>query len=153
MYPLERFNNNYSVCENGHVYGIHGKILGSKSSCGYIQVGLYKNGKINTLLAHRLVWEGCVGPIPEGMQINHKDGDRTNNKIINLEVCTAKENINHSWEELGRISHRRKSVIDTETGVVYDSAIIASKETGINYSTIRAYLNGQKTNKTNLKYI
>ena len=40
---------------------------------------------------HRLVWEAHYGPLPDGMQIHHKDGDKTNNAIENLMAVTPKD--------------------------------------------------------------
>jgi ribosome-binding protein aMBF1 (putative translation factor) len=51
--------------------------------------------------AHRLVYEVFVGPIPEGMQINHKNGIKDDNRPENLEVVTASENKLHAHRVLG----------------------------------------------------
>ncbi len=45
----------------------------------------------NTILVHRLVWEEQFGVIPKGMDIHHKDGNKLNNKIENLECLSRKE--------------------------------------------------------------
>jgi hypothetical protein len=45
---------------------------------------------------HRLLWETFVEPIPEGMVINHKDGDKYNNDLSNLEVVTPSDNALHA---------------------------------------------------------
>lgn len=49
-------------------------------------------------MAHRVIWTWLKGPIPDGMQINHKDLNKQNNRIDNLEVVTADENIQHSYD-------------------------------------------------------
>ena len=43
------------------------------------------------LLVHRLIWEEHYGKIPSGMDIHHKDGNKLNNKIENLECLTREE--------------------------------------------------------------
>lgn len=43
------------------------------------------------ILEHRFVWEQANGPIPEGFQIHHIDGDKTNNKLSNLQLLSNSE--------------------------------------------------------------
>ena len=62
---------------------------------GYKRISLYKNGKYNHLLVHRLVARAFL-PNPDNLpQINHKDENPRNNSINNLEWCTSKYNINY----------------------------------------------------------
>lgn len=49
--------------------------------------------KPKTFKAHRIIWEMHYGPIPEGMVIDHRDGNPLNNKIANLRCCTQKQNM------------------------------------------------------------
>lgn len=46
---------------------------------------------------HRIIWEAVNGPLPEGLQINHKNGDRMDNRIANLEAVTPSENTLHAY--------------------------------------------------------
>lgn len=72
-----------------------GKVLKpGMSRDGYLHVVLSKDNKQTTFNVHRLVYETFNGKIPEGMQVNHIDEDKTNNSIENLNVMTFKENIN-----------------------------------------------------------
>ena len=62
---------------------------------GYLQTTLYKNNKSKTVLVHRLVAEAFI-PNPDNLpQVNHKDYNKTNNCVENLEWCSAKYNSNH----------------------------------------------------------
>ena len=61
---------------------------------GYLRVALSKNGKRKSFLVHRLVWEAFNGPIPEGMQVNHINEVKTDNRLENLNLMTNKENCN-----------------------------------------------------------
>jgi len=64
---------------------------------GYSCVGLvFKNKRIQVFM-HRLMWETWVGRIPKGKEINHKDFDKTNYALWNLEVVTHLENLEHAW--------------------------------------------------------
>ena len=65
---------------------------------GYVQFCIRIDGKYKYVYAHRMVYENFIGEIPVGMDINHIDGDKTNNDISNLEIVTRIENIRHSWE-------------------------------------------------------
>jgi alpha-ketoglutarate-dependent taurine dioxygenase len=47
---------------------------------------------------HRLVAEAWIGPIPEGYTVNHKDMNKFNNSVENLEIVTVSENLKHAWE-------------------------------------------------------
>ena len=67
---------------------------------GYLQVRLMVGGRRMSCLAHRLVYRHFIGPIPEGMTINHKDGVKNNNNPANLELATDSEQIVHMQEVL-----------------------------------------------------
>jgi hypothetical protein len=163
MYSIERYNGNYKVDENGVVYGWYGNIMKPKEmSNGYLQVGCYHEGRYHWELVHRLVYEGITGePIPEGLVINHKDGNRKNNKISNLEVVTHKQNAEHRNNVLnsykginaGEKNGAAKMVIDKATGKIYGCLKSAAEDLGINYRTARDYMSGARTNKTQLEYI
>lgn len=62
----------------------------------YLVVALCANNRPRAIAVHRLVYESFVGPLPIGVQINHRDGDKTNNSLINLEAVTAAENMAHA---------------------------------------------------------
>src|SRR5262249_4900184 len=66
------------------------------SQSGYRQLNLYKGGRVKHFYVHRLVAEAFLGPIPPGLEVNHKDGDKANNDISNLEIVTAQENQRHA---------------------------------------------------------
>lgn len=74
------------------------KILSpGKSTCGYLQVGIYKNTakKYLTPPIHRLIALTFLGPKPKGLQVAHLNGIKTDNRLENLKWVTAKENQSH----------------------------------------------------------
>lgn len=65
-----------------------------KTAGGYLMVNLYKDGKLKSLYVSLIVWEAFKGPIPNGMQVNHINEDKTDNRLENLNLMTPKENCN-----------------------------------------------------------
>jgi hypothetical protein len=62
-----------------------------------MHISIYKNGKRKSEKVHRLLAQSFI-PNPENKpQVNHIDGDKSNNKLSNIEWCTAKENIQHAF--------------------------------------------------------
>ena len=81
------------VVNNGTNYVKHGKIISqSKSSKGYMRVRLFFNGKIKEELVHRLIAKTFIPNPCNFPQVNHKDEDKTNNSVVNLEWCDARYN-------------------------------------------------------------
>ena len=104
---------------------------------GYKYVRLWKNGKAKYFTVHRLVAMAFI-PNPENLPcINHKDEDRTNNDVNNLEWCTVKYNSNYGGrnEKLSKSmrNHPNKSkpVMCVETQEVFPSAREVERQTGI----------------------
>lgn len=67
---------------------------------GYKYICLCLNGVPTKHLLHRLVLLAFVGP--SELQCNHKDGEKANNRLDNLEYCTATENLRHCIDVLGK---------------------------------------------------
>ena len=73
------------------------KILkNTKSSAGYLCVGLHSKGKNKWSLVHRLVAQSFIELQPGRKHVNHIDSNKENNCIENLEWCTPKENLVHA---------------------------------------------------------
>ena len=66
---------------------------------GYCRIGVpMGNGRNTIVYAHRLVWVYHNGPIPRGLEVNHIDGNKSNNRLSNLEVVTRSENQQHAMK-------------------------------------------------------
>lgn len=78
------------------------KLIKTGSRRGYRNITFCKEGSIRTYSAHRVVWEAFNGFIPDGIQINHKNGNKADNSLANLELATPSENTRHAFTHLGR---------------------------------------------------
>lgn len=80
-----------------------GKSVGRTLANGYLGIGIYYGAKRHSnVLNHRIVYMYVHGDIPNGMQINHIDGNKQNNRIDNLEVVTPSQNVRHARDVLGK---------------------------------------------------
>lgn len=141
-------------------YGVclrKGKILKQLTNTfNYKFVILYKDGKTKHHRVNRLVAQAFI-PNPENLpQVNHKDENKSNNRVENLEYCDAKYNANYGTRNerssYNRINHPLKSkqvlqyTFDGDFVSEYPSMQEAQRQTGINQGCISACCNGkQKT--------
>jgi len=106
----------YRVSDDGKVMGRQGRIRKLMlDRSGYPVVGLGDpRGFFKLCKVHRLVVSAFIGPIPEGMQVNHKNGVRTDNRLENLEVVTPQQNTRHGWGVLNRKPSYHKRLSGSE---------------------------------------
>lgn len=130
----------YQVSNLGRVKILENKNTGKKerlaklapSKNGYVQIGLNKNGEQTKFYVHRLVATMFI-PNPNNLtQVNHKDENRENNYIDNLEWCTCEYNLNYGDRRKrqgesfkGKMSNEKhpkaRKVLCVETGQVFNS--------------------------------
>lgn len=153
---LRHFRISKRYNKNGKLYTA--KILKAcKNGQGYINTQLrHLDSSFETFKVHRLVAQAFI-PNPENKpQINHKDGNKQNNRIDNLEWCTNGENGKHAWEN----GLRRKNIgvlnkfsipinqYDLDGNLIKEWYCIndISRELGISHGLITATCQGkQKT--------
>lgn len=137
---IEGYFGLYQVSSLGRVkslnYNRTGKerILKAGKCNGYLRVVLCKEGEIKNHFVHRLVAIAFL-PNPNNYpQINHRDEDKTNNTIQNLQWCSSQYNINYGTrnkrmsESLTNNPKRSKKVLCVETGVIYISTHQVERE-------------------------
>ena len=132
-----RKNGTYS--KKGHV------LNQSNSTNGYMQVNIPIDGKRITKRVHRLVAETFI-PNPDNLpMVNHKDCNRTNNNVENLEFCTASYNQQYR-EKFGKSRGVPVFAVNLKTLEVsnFQSQAEASRELGIQQSNISAVIKGRQ---------
>lgn len=143
---------NYMVSNIGRVKSLGNnktrkeKILKPKKmKTGYLMFFLSKEGKQKGFTIHRLVYKAFVGEIPDGMQVNHINEIKSDNRLENLNLMTPKENTN--W---GTAIQRRSIPIlqlDKTTNYIineWPNAEEVQRQLGLNHSHIRDCCNGKR---------
>ena len=69
------------------------KSVGALTRKGYLRVCIDVAGRQRHFMVHRIVWVSLHGPVPDGMQIDHGNGIKSDNRIDNLEAVTGDENM------------------------------------------------------------
>ena len=127
---------------------IKGRVLKqSNDKDGYLQVSIQINRKRNTKRVHQLVAQTFISNPDNLPQVNHKDCDRTNNNVENLEWCDNSYNVQYR-EKFGEAQNKPVLAINLATleASSFCSQSEASRVLGFNRSNISAVINGiQKT--------
>lgn len=146
---------NYLVYQDGRVYSINRNIFlkPAYDERGYLRIGLSNNKVSKTYKLHRLIAEMFIPKIEGKTQVNHINGIKDDNRVENLEWCNNSENQQHAWDNGLNTSSYKKIVLDTNTGVFYESATELAKVLGMNRITLMGRLNGSKKPMNNYKYV
>lgn len=151
---IKGFEGKYMVSNLGKVKSLNyrrtgkEKILkGKDNGHGYLQVKLHKDGKGIWYLVHVLVATAFLDNVDNLPEVNHKDEDKTNNCVENLEYCSSLYNANYGTRNKRRAEKRSKPVfsVDKESGLImwWQSAHEAEKYTGTAQSNICACCKGK----------
>ncbi len=128
------YNGNYQISNFGRVKslkkwnGTSCRILSpGKTHKGYLAVSLSKNGKAKSIFIHRLVAKAFITNPDNLPQINHKNENKEDNHVQNLEWCDNSYNMNYGTRSQRQIDKVSKPVICVETQIIYKSAAEASR--------------------------
>lgn len=175
--PVVGWENKYWVSNTGLVKGRKGELKQRVSNRGYrsvlLEKGTRKNGDriATTAFVHRLVAKAFIPNVHNYPQVNHKDENPANNKVDNLEWCTAKYNMNYGEGAKTRhlkidYSAQKRKDIARKNGAMttskevtqinkkgeivakYKSIQEASQATNIHRSNIGRVANGDKCRRT-----
>lgn len=135
---------NYTISDEGYVTNeLTGKILKGKfAGRGYRVVNLFKDGKFKNHYIHRLVAIAFL-PNPDNLpEVNHKDEDKTNNKVENLEWCSHKYNMNYG-------TGQQRRVMNTDFKAIHEKI----KNLHLDYKAIAAKKNMKEISKKYSKQV
>lgn len=159
--PIKNFEGLYEVSDKGNVRSLDRTVLKSdgrkqrfkgktlvpaKNNGGYLHVDLRNCGKRKIARVNRLVADAFIDNKYNKPQVNHIDGDKTNNHVNNLEWCTSSENVKHAVKT-GLFD---KQMVSIEVlGKVYKSKNEACRTLGKSITYINKH--GIVTNNLNQK--
>jgi hypothetical protein len=133
---IPKFEGRYQASNLGRIKSLSRKCLGksgsyrvcrerilklSKHPNGYVYIKLRQTStsKQKSYSAHKLIVNSFLGPAPNGLEINHKDGNSSNNNILNFEFISHQQNTAHGFRTLGTKGYS----IDTKCTVKYIARI------------------------------
>ena len=138
-------------------------ISGWLNTDGYRKVTLSKKGRKRiTKSLHCLVYETFVGEIPDGMQVNHINEIKTDNRVVNLNLMTSKENNNWGTANERRSKKLKNGVLskavlqlDKDTNEVvaqFPSVMEVERQLGLGSGHISACCRGERITAYNFKW-
>lgn len=139
--PIEGYETRYEISNDGRVRRADTKkeLKPFLNSSGYYQVTLCVNYEKKYVLVSRLVAQAFI-PNPENLPfVNHIDENPRNNRVENLEWCTAEYNSNWGTSKFRRNETKKKELVEVD-GVIYKTRKEATEKTGL--STYKLKKNG-----------
>ena len=161
---IEGYEGLYQVSNMGRVKSLNYRRTGKEEILkgvdygeGYLYVSLWKDGKVKQCRINRLVAQAFIENPQNLPEVNHKNEDKTDNRVENLEYCSSSYNVNygtrnkkvaeklkgkkHSEEhnkKIGKKLSKPVFSVDKESGLImwWESAMEASRQTGISQGNI-----------------
>jgi len=163
--PVFGYEDKYSISNKGRVKS-HNKqwawnesrwkiitkkeehILMPSITSGYYRLSLCKDGKVVSKRIHRLVAEAFLSNPENKPQVNHKDGNKFNNTVSNLEWATSKENIGHASKiglmPKGANHHSARKVKCDTLDIEFVTIAEAANVLGFSHKQVWTTLNNNK---------
>ena len=137
-----KYETSYYVSKSGEIYNDNKKLKQMLNCGGYLSVNLfYEKAKSITKTVHRIVATTYLPNPNSKREVNHINGDKTDNRVCNLEWCTPHENTEHYHKTLrnGKPMYNQKAclqIIDGEVIAEYKSLNEASRRTSVRVTNI-----------------
>lgn len=150
----------YEISSFGNVRNKKTKlILKQKEDKGYSRVGLFDGKKQKLYGTHRLVAQAFIQNHDNKPQVNHINGIKNDNRVGNLEWCTASENNIHKFDVLGYkvsdITKKRMSESSSKNVVINGKTFKSMREASLHFGKHKCYFSDvirqQKKNKNLFK--
>ncbi|ATN90828.1 HNH endonuclease [Gordonia phage Lysidious] len=126
--PVVGYEGYYEVSDHGHVRSLDRLVETSddrtlrirgrdrklwRTPDGHLKTSLSKDGESRVPLVHRLVMDAFVGPCPPGMEVCHRNGIGTDNRLVNLQYGTRSENavdqVRHGVHNMASKTHCKRN--------------------------------------------
>jgi hypothetical protein len=172
--PVKGFEDSYEVSNDGFVMSLPrsvkykhggkdrfwpGKILSHYvARNGYCDITLKRANKNHHFGLHRLVGIAFLDNPHNLPQINHKDNNKHNNHVSNLEWCTQSGNVQHAFRNnfhsgRGGTHYLAKQVLHEKTEIVYPTLKKAAEAIGVSSKVLCDMLNGNTSNRSGMRYL
>jgi hypothetical protein len=174
MKQISKYPNYYAL-EDGRIFSSKSNkfLKPSYDKQGYARVGLsIGNYKTKTIKIHRLIAETFISNPFNKTDVNHIDGNKSNNDVSNLEWCTRSENCKHAFSiglnkisdsqkkrfiemlktKVGKNNPSARKLINIETGEIFDTIKEVLPLVNLKRTTFQAMLSNANPNKTKFKY-
>ena len=162
---------NYSINNEGKVLRGNKEVKSFLLPTGYSRINLYKNGKAKQFSIHRLVATAFIGEPPTSKHVvNHKNSNRADNRVDNLEWVTVSENVKHGyWNGLvdknkskenlkkarllaNKARNKKIKLISPNGDIfVFESVNEASKNLNLSFKAIGAVARGKRNHHKGYK--
>ena len=148
---IKGYEGKYQISNMGRVKSLNYRNTGKEkimkpydNGHGYLKIKLCKDGKVKKYRINRLVALAFLENPNSLPEVNHKNEDKTDNRVENLEWCSRSYNVNYGT----RTEKTCKPVfsVDKESGLImwWQSVIEASRQTNINQGSIAKCCQGKR---------
>lgn len=143
---IRGYNGDYKVNSSGEIFSTKTMVTLSPylGKDGYMRAVLYKNKRRTVRYVHRVVAEAFLKKKKGFSEVNHKNGNKADNSVDNLEWTTRSQNIKHAIYSLKRkIGRRPQAIRCVETNELFESQMSAAREKNVSQSLISESLHNR----------